>query len=225
MAKRKDYIPAANEQFYDFELVIKNKLLFNAIVWGILPAKAAEFDTKAGDFNILWLAVANKNNRTKGQVETYDAARPVFEKYLRSFCKEFLINNSSISIEDKTTMKLPLGTGGHSPRPAITTAPFVLLKALGGLRIRFECRVEGDSSRPSLHPDCDVVELRGKVGNTPPVNYTECDKDYTSTKANFTVEMPPEFEGKTLYVYARWKNQSDKAKSGPVSSMVMVKIV
>ena len=138
--------------------------------------------------------------------------------------KENLIFNSLITDQQKIEMGLNVSSGSHTPRPAIKTVPNVSLKPLSGGAVAVECRVEGDSSRPSIHPDADIVEVRFKIGEPAPNNVRETNEIYNSTKGSFTLKLGQESVLKPLFVFARWVNSSDNSKSGMWSSISTVAI-
>ncbi len=225
MGKKKDYIPKQNLKFYAFIQNLVDLVIANAVAWGILPAKVTELTDARDVYVPLFQAISNPKNRTSAQVDAHKTGRKVFQKYIRAFVKENLINNSLIPHDKKIEMGLNPGSGTHSARPAITTAPVVDLRALGGFRVQAVCRVLSDDNRPSIQQDADGVEFRYLITTaSPPANYKAATETFFSTKARFITAIDPADVGKTIYLFARWKNNSDDKKSGPWCDMVLVVI-
>lgn len=218
MSKGKDYIPAKNSLFNDFQQNMVTRVTANATTWGIASGKVTDLTAAQGIYQPLYNAINNPNTRTKAATTAHTAGRKVYEKYLRDFVKENLVFNSSIPIEGKEALRINPGVPHAGSRPAITTKPVLMLQALAGAFVKFTCRVEGDESRPSLHPDANGVEIKVSVG-APPSDPPKIDTDFQytlfSSKATFKKDADPTQIGKRVYAIARWKNNTDDAKSGP----------
>jgi hypothetical protein len=225
MSSGKNYIPSALADFIPWQGNLVTKVGTNATEWNISTAKVTALTDAQGVYLPLYEKVANPATKTKGAVKAQEDGRKEYEKFIRAFVKENLINNSAITAEQKINMGLNPGNSSHSARPKITTAPFVLLSSLGNLQIKLTFRTEDDESRPSIQPDSDGVEMRVLIASEPPKNSSELKDVLFSTKARFThILNDPTFAGQTLYVVARWKNNSDPAKSGPWSGIASVLI-
>lgn len=136
-------------------------------------------------------------------------------------------NAPDVTAKDRAIFKMRLREKNPGPRPAITTAPAVGLKAGGGGIVIITCRVESDSDRASMHPHADNIEMRyilTSVDAQPPTGPEECIHTYTSTRAIFRFEGGVGHPGKRLYAFLRWNNGSDKDKSGPWSQIVTIVI-
>ncbi|MFN0275274.1 MAG: hypothetical protein ACKVPJ_05990, partial [Chitinophagales bacterium] len=156
--------------------------------------------------------------------EAHRAGRKVYEKYVRDWAGERLLYNSAISVQQRSTLQITIKDTVKTARPAIESAPFVDVEARKGARIVIECRVNGDSSRASIHPDADEVEVRYTVATTVPASPADCNLTETSTKAKFTLELDIADAGKKFNGFFRWKNTTDKSKSGPWSLLVSTTI-
>lgn len=223
MSKGKDYIPSPLAEFFGWQGNLVTKVAAGAVGWGIAAGKVTALTDAQTVYVPLYNAAANPATKTKGSVKAQEDGRKVYEKLIRGFVKENLINNSAVTAQDKIDMGLNPG-GTRSPRPAITTAPAVALKAKGGLMVQLEFRVESDASRPSIQVDSDGLEIKAMVGLTPPKSFNETGLNtFFSTKARFNHLFEDEsLAGQTFFVYARWANTSDNKKSGPWSALAQV---
>ncbi len=241
MSTAEDYIPSPHNEFNDFQINLVTMTDTNKAAWGIAPAKVTALQAAQATYQPFYTAIANPNDRTKAKNNDHKEARKVYEKIIRDFVKENLRYNSAITVGEKTLLGINPGMDTPSSRPPIATLPYVLLKALGGLQVQIECRVESDSTLPSIHPDSDGIELRVTVSsvgpnmptppvyqpgdNPPPSNYNDAGGVVFSSKARFTKILDePAFKGRYFYAFARWRNTSDEAKSSPWSEMASVLI-
>ena len=158
MATSKDYVPAKNNAFFNFQNSLVEVVVSNGAGWNIPAGDITDLQDAQAIYVPLYNAITNKQTRTTQQVDAHTNGRATFEAFIRGFVKEFLVNNSDISHDEKIAMGLNPDEGTRSPRSNIETQPYLLIKAIGGSRIRVECRVESDSNRPSRHPDSDGVE-------------------------------------------------------------------
>jgi hypothetical protein len=243
MPKGKDYMPDKQKDFIDWQDNLIKQVVLNAIAWLISNGKVSALQAAQAAYLPLYNVIKVKQNRTMKQVDAHQVGRKKYEKILRVFVKENLVGNTAIPHDSKVAMGINPGRNGAGHRSAIDIAPNVVLKALGGLQILVECRVETDTGRPRLHPEADVIEFRSSVSsiapegittsqpnpprgdNAPPANYKEAKDIQFSSKARFKIELPnPDWAGKYLYAFARYKNITDEAKNGKWSEVAHVRI-
>jgi hypothetical protein len=158
------------------------------------------------------------NQRTTTITDNKNDARADIEDLLRSIYAD--IPASVLTTDDRNTLNLHERDTTPTPRPAITTSPVAKLSSGPGARIDVTCRVDNDSSRASIHPDADGVEMAYIVGTTPPASPAACNRIIVSSKAKFTVQADMAEAGKKLFAYMRWKNNTSEDKSGPWTSML-----
>lgn len=224
MSKKKDYIPHGIGPFYNFVSALVAIVVAQGAGWGLATALITALQTAFNTYEALYNAQLNPNARTKAQVEAHRVGRIVFEAYIRQFVKEHLISNSAITRDEKVEMGLNPGDDTNTPRPPITTAPVLNVKATAGCRVKIECRVEADESRPSIQKDSDGVELRYSLG-TAPANWQQATNVVLSSRARKTITFAPDSEGQLVYWYASWFNKSDDSKSGPFCTRQQVKLM
>ncbi len=222
MATTRDYIPNRMGDFATWQANLVTKVAAAPASWGLPAPKVTELQAKQTAYLLLYNKITDPNTKTKGAVEQHADGRKTYEKYLRGFVKEFLVNNSAISIEEKISLGINPGTNAGSSRPAIDEEPLLQLRARGALQIVVQVRTETDSTRPSIHPLADGVEIRYTFGSTPPAGVAECREVFFSTKARFKKTMSADVEGKSIYMYARWSNTTDDTKNSGWSQVESV---
>ena len=131
--------------------------------------------------------------------------------------------SANIIEADRSALEIPVRKPSTERGP-ITTAPNTSMSPKEGGQIKIENRVDDDSTRPSMHPLADALEMKYKIGAPPPANAAACPNTFMSSKATFTFDGGQENDGKKLYVYTRWVNISNPANSGPWSSLEIATI-
>ncbi len=164
----------------------------------------------------LFTAILNVATRTSVDIRAHRDNRGTYEKALRKFVRENLSNNTKISNDDRVELQITIPDKIKSPRPKITDTVFAKAISLPGAQMEFICRTTSDSSRASMHPDADSLEVRYNIG-TAPASVKACTGTFISRKAKFILVLGEEAGGQKIYWYARWKNSSEDTKSGPFS--------
>lgn len=236
---QEDYIPRDYADFFTWQNNLVTMVSANAVAWGIPAPKVTELEGKQTTYVGLYNTATTPSTKTKSANVAHEEGRKVYEKYIRGFVNEYLINNSAITTQQKIDLGLNphINTGGS--RPAIETTPHTTVKGLGGGVMKFENRVESDSSRASRHADSDGVEMRyriiekGEVGSPNPgepgggdmPTPETCPLQHFSSKASFNLELGSNNVGKLLFVFTHWKNNTDSAKSGPYQSLPVIALI
>ena len=118
----------------------------------------------------------------------------------------------------------PLRKTTTTAKAKITTQPYPLMKALGGMEIKIVVRVEDDASRASMHPDADSIEMLYVVGFSPPASIADTTHQRVYKGAIHIIALAAADKNKNLYAFFRWKNETDDSKSSPWSNIVEVVI-
>jgi hypothetical protein len=242
MAKRKDYVPIGDNDFHQWQEVLVKNIVSNKIAWGIPNGNVAELQARQGAYETEYSTMSKPSTRTSGAVLAHRSGRKGYEKYVRAFVKRFISANDSITVEQRKGMGVNAGVRKRGVRSHITESPDVHLKSLIAQQVDIVCRKPASEGRPALHHDSDVIEFRYKIcsigpaglsvaspppspDDIPPANYKEAREVMTSTKARFVLTFTdPSVSGKWMYVYARYKVNSDDSKSGPWSAVACVRI-
>lgn len=176
-------------------------------LWALYNQWAAIFP-KSQNPDLRTTAITNQKNTIRENIETE----------LRKLYSD--IPETKIIEDDRETLNLHRRDATPSARPAITTAPEITIQALSGGQVRIVCRVDSDSTRPSMHPDANDVEIRYQVGGTAPVSPTGLPNALVSSKSKFMLHLNVADAGKRVYMYLRWINSSDDSKSGPCTRLL-----
>ena len=206
--------------FFNFFKKLKTDVALNQVAWNIPLPKSDALSDAFDVYEPLYNAITNTQTRTPQQVDDHTAGRTVAEDFIQPFANEYIIPNSAISDSTKIALGFNPPTDERHERPQIEDAPFAGMDAQPGSRIEFTCRTLSDASRPSMHPDADVVEVRYIVATTAPATVNDCTQKEISTKSKFTIELNAADAGKKIYAFVRWRNNSEPEKSGPYGDML-----
>ena len=89
----------------------------------------------------------------------------------------------------------------------------------GGI-ILVTCRVESDSTRASMNPDADFIQMKYIIGDEdapPPTTAEDCPSTFTSKSAIFRFDAAASMPGQRMHAFLRWQNDTELSKSGPYS--------
>ena len=215
MAQKKDYVPGPDDQFYQWQDDLLDTIQPSVAAWGILPADFTDLQAKQTVYDPLYQAITNEGTRTRADVTAHRNGRKTYEKAIRKFVAKWLAKNDLVTADDREELQITIPDEIKTARPKIETTPNIKMKSQEGARITVECRVEADSSRASMHPDCDELEAYFIIGTTAPASPNACNRIHTSSKAKLIIELDIADAGKRIYIYFRWKNKTDKNKNGP----------
>lgn len=230
--------PTKDADFNDYFGIVYTYLTdpANMVRFMISGTNITALNTFKTDWDILYPKSQSTNTATKTIIDNKIEMRDDIEKLLRDIYGD--IPNSVLTTGDRNTLNLKEPKPA-SARPAITTKPNVILNSQSAFRMQVENRVLADSSRPSKHVDCDVVEYKYKVADVvsgPPTPPTPGSPSPTpgpavswvgpllSGKARFPVQLSATDGGKLLTITTRWKNTLDDSKSGPWSDEVSARV-
>ena len=216
----KDYIPGRTEQFFVFEQFLTEQVVANGSQWGVPANVVTELQTRSSAYAQLFETIVNRKVRTSQQVDAHQLGRRAYTAFLRQLVQAYLVNNPEIPQDMKRAMGLRPRQGRGS-RPAIATMPVPVLRAMGGGVVRCEFRIEGSSSRTSLHPDSNGVELR--ISYAMPADTTRSGeegkatllREETMVRTRSGFRLDTGMKGRVMRVSARWANTVQPEKSGP----------
>lgn len=212
-------------------------------VWQRLLLTAAEY-AQWLSFRDQWIVVypkyTDKAQRTQSIINQKNTLKTNFIAFAESLLTR-MAGSNALTADERITFNLKERDRSPSSRPAIDTSPSVLLRAKEGRRVQVECRVLADSTRPSKHVNCDVVEYRYTVAApvaapdpgspTPPAPPSAGTPSAAQQvvgetgKAKFILQLAQNDAGKQLTIECRWKNSKETHKSGPWSTAVSVMII
>jgi hypothetical protein len=122
----------------------------------------------------------------------------------------------------RAALDIPAHAEGRSAVSAPTTRPIGRIVDKGGLRQELHWV---DETTPHLRKKPDGVhgcQLWLKIGDTPPVDDTDCRLASTDTATPYLYEFEPEDAGKTAYWLLRWV--STRGEVGPFGLLLTWKI-
>ena len=236
MAKRVYYIPRRDDDFFNFQGSLVNKVVANKTDWGIPDSAVNVLTDHRSKYEPLYRKSQNKQSRTSAEVLVHRQERKAYEKDIRAFVNSHIRFNDLISISERVSLGVPPRDTEPSPKPKINDIPVVGLEPKGGGWIDVRCRTETDQTRDSMHRDADVIEVRfamvpihpqgqpgaGKREGLP--SPEECPEVVTSTKAHFIIHCGAKGIGQRLYGFFRWVNLTNPQNSGPWSNAQSVVI-
>jgi hypothetical protein len=220
MARTKDWIPKRDDDFFNKQEAYLDRVNTNKVAWGIPAGAVNVLTVLRAEYEPLYQIVQDKKNRTGGDVAAHRDCRKRYQKALRAFHKEWVLNNSLISVADRVILVGKDRDIEPTPRPKIATIPIIGLKSMGGGDIEVRCRVTTDQTRFSMHPAADGIEcgyVLVPVGEMPPEGQKDAKKTLVSKKARFIIHCGDEQAGQRFYGFFRWANQSNPQNNGPWS--------
>jgi hypothetical protein len=120
---------------------------------------------------------------------------------------------------DRSTLNLPAPDRIPTPRGVIDAEPTVKVNSLPSARMKIRVNIDEDSTRASMHPLADAIEMRFQVGGAQPQNALACPGVTVSKKALFNFDAGIDNEGKKFFCFVRYVNQSNPENNGPWSSV------
>src|SRR3972149_1122993 len=223
-----DFMPEGNEEFDTFQGILYGYIVAHvpgtAAPWGYPQSRVDTMTVKKDRWDAAWLIGKDENLRNHGDVIEMQQAKADYESDIRDFVTEWIRNNSLITDQVRVQMGIPVEDEIATDRPQIETSPLFKVKPLGGGRIDASFRVDKDQTRPSMHPDADVLEFVFKIGTPAPTKVEDCPEQQLSTKAHFTMQMETADITKKIFGFARWRNLEDETKSGTWTEMIIVTI-
>jgi hypothetical protein len=127
----------------------------------VAATRLATLTTLKTAWDDLYPKSTNPNTSTKTIRDQKNDTRESIETLLREIYDD--IPASVLTPADRNELNLPERDSIPTPRGKMNTVPGVILASRTGRNIDVECRVTGDSTRPSRHPDSDAIEWRCNV--------------------------------------------------------------
>jgi len=227
MGRRQDYIPLKDDDFFNFQGNLVNKVVPNKTVWAIPDAAVTVLTNRRAEYEPLYHVAQNKTRRNMADVLAHRQSRKLYEKEIRIFVKSYLMFNPLVTDGKRVAMGLTVRDAEPSPSKPITDVPSIGLRGLSGGDIEVVVRASKDQNRASMHPDANVIEYRYsmvKSGDAPPKDPEECPRGDVQTKAKFVLRCGAKNAGKRFYGFFRWLNNKRPRQEGPWTSAQTVVI-
>ena len=236
MAGKRDYMPKKDDDFFNFQGNLVNKVVANKTTWTIPDTAVDALVSRRQEYEPLYHKSQEKQSRTSGDVFRHRDVRKTYEKEIREFVNAHIRFNDLISDSERLSLGMSPRDTEPSPKPKISDIPIVGLEPMGGGDIEVYCRRQTDQDRPSMHPDADVIEVRfsmlpthqpaqpGAVKREGFPSPEECPEVRTSTRAHFFIQCEFKNAGQTFYGFFRWVNLTNPANSSSWSNAKTVVI-
>ena len=187
----------------------------NGVRLGVTAAELVQWTDYRNSWVEIYAKYVDLGQRTQPITEDKNDVKDLATPFMEKILNRLAGNPDILTSIDRETLRIPERDTENTPRPKITDAPLVGLDALKGSAVKIRTRIEEDSSRASMHPDADAIEVRFLVGNSAPANVTLCNQSQISSKALFEVQLDPNDAAKRFFCFCRWINITDAAKNGP----------
>jgi hypothetical protein len=214
MAHNKDYIP---DRDADFDGWLANLTSYvdgrvTAGAWTHIPAEKV---TALKGHNTDWHTAYAKTLGPHTSVDTEEKndRRKVAEGFVRPFVQQYL-KFEPVTNEDRTAMNLHNRDTTRSPigKPA-TRALITDLKALGGFQVEVRFRDEAAPDSHAIPYGYNGCLLNYTWGLEKVMDYSLLKETKLMTRNPWTLDFPPEGEGKFLSCATRWQNE--RGELGP----------
>lgn len=213
-----NYVPAAEDSFYEWE---KNLIAYATSrykAWGIPDDRWEKLLALQSAYHTRYDAVKNSPG-AHAAIQMRKEARKAFEAELRIIIKAYITYNPAISDEDRILMGLPV----HDTKPTRVKIPTdhpdheLDLKTIRCLLIYFFAKgMKRSSAKPY---GCHGAELRWAILDHVPVSEDELIHSSFATRSPFVLEFKEEDRGKKIYFCLAWENT--RGEKGPKSEIFM----
>jgi len=212
-------VPGNDEEFNSY-LPTSNTYLnastggtVNYLRLGLSVTERNTWDTYVGStWPPVWTKYTDDSQRTKA----ITLQKNNLKKEITEFMNLLLIRMATmpdVNETDINTMKLVI-QAPKVPRGPINAVPYAGLESFGGARLQARTRTNEDSTRASMHPLADAIEMRYSIGTVAPVTPDAAPLFFISPKALFDFNVGVINGGKTLFAFFRWVNFSNPENNG-----------
>jgi len=210
---KKDYIPAKDNEFDSFQSNLMSQVTTNSVLWNIIVAALTALNPLQMAWAAAWLVAKVKVNRSPAVIAAKKQSRKAYEAALRTFIQTNIYRNPSMTDGDIEVCGLRPHDHTRTPVPVPTDQPIVVLKHAPGnyFVVRFfRLRDEQGALHRGKPDKVAKIEFAYSLNNQPgsPDN---CPEKRVATRGPIRVELPLNYNGQTVWFYARWKNVYDAA--------------
>lgn len=197
--------------------------LFNWERLRITPEEMENINFLGRDWENFYPLTKERHTRTPAVVEEKNSIKTEFDYFIRPVLGR-IEKSPIITSTDRNALHLPKRDTVATRRPKITDTPAVKIFSLAGGLLKFRVRVNNDAIRASMNPLADAVELRYKIGGTPPKSVEECASSEMNKKSIFFLKTGIVTTGRKIWCYLRWVNLSSPEQTGPFGSLAQAVI-
>lgn len=208
MAKR-DYIPAGEKEFFDWQNNFATILAAGAATWNVPTATLTSLDSLRNDYENKY-ALANKGkkaSRTPLQIKQKKDATKLYEAAIRQVVKEFLAFNSLVSDDDRLNLGITVRDFIKTASTTPKTIPVLTVLPVNGSRLKITVKQQPDAdgiSRRGKPEDAASFEVAIWIGDGAPKDGDKCTIKHEYTKSPVTLSFSPEDSNKDATIFVRW---------------------
>jgi hypothetical protein len=214
-----DYVPVKENDFHHWQRQSLDYAALNAPRFRIDPQVFTDMAGKRGNYELKYDVSENPDTRTSAHILARQEARKVLETAIRSFFKEYIIYNSSVTDEDRRIMGLTIPDPKPTPVPKPEHAPEVTVTVVDPATLNVAFRDKNEKGHAKAYGIHGAETLWGvfDAGAPAPVGPPELPHSSFATHSPLRLAFDWSDRGKTLYFVVRWENNN--AEKGPWSEM------
>jgi hypothetical protein len=212
-----DYIPNPDNEFDNFATNFYNVIAADPTGYGLTPAQVTTLGDTKSDWSASYGAFQLAESTLSIQTTAKDEQRAPFESLIRSTAQA-IQNNTTVTDDMRTAVRLPIYKTTSTPSPVPSTAPMlqkVDSSTRAILRLFF-----ADSATPTKRQKPTGVmycEIREQIGGTAPVNPETMTFLAAETRSPYRADFDAMDVGKPVWFVLRWVNT--RGESGPWSEI------
>lgn len=173
----------------------------------------------------LYPKYSNPNLRTKTTTKEVQDFKTSFKDFANPLLN-IMVASPKANAADEEVFNFVINrkkpTHSHTP---ISELCFGKFTALGGGEVKTAFSSATDSSRPSLLPGANCIQVAYKVGEPAPGHVEDGTRMDIVPRASYVLDLGSDHSGKKLYIYQRWFNSKYPELAGPWSALQTVMII
>ncbi|MDR1074233.1 MAG: hypothetical protein LBL45_11275 [Treponema sp.] len=216
--KGHDFIPQADDAFLYWSRNFVNGVVANAAAWGVPQPEVTALQSLFADYETK-LAAAKAGNRGKADVAEKNAAKESLMHKERMVVKLYIAWNPAVSDAQREAIGVTVHDGVRTTIPAPKTRPEFNFKVADIMRIQIDFRDQGSASRAIPYGYNGAVFCYA-TADAPVADYKLLVNSALLTHSPWTLNLPPEAQGKTLSGAMMWQNE--KGDTGRWSEILSI---
>ena len=175
-----------------------------------------ELKVLQGTFEAKYILATDPATRTPGVVAAKNVAMKAYKAAIRSFLKEHITYNPTVTEEERINMGAPVHKTGRTPAPVPTTAPEadVRIPAPGIVEIHYRNAESKNIRKPAGVHGC---ELKWTVSDSMVSSWEQLNHSEFDTHSPLRLSFDGTDRGRRLWFALRWENT--RGDKGPWSEI------
>lgn len=205
----KDYVPGKDDDFARFSKKMKDYATSRREGWGIPDPRWTEFVNDDTTFQAKYLLTTDVATKTPKAVAEKNDARNKLEHVIRKLVKEYMANNSLLTVGDREELGLPIYSNTRSHHGVPTEEAHIEHRVLDERQIEITVvNFHGGHGRQTHKPtDADRVRIVYGIADKELTHVTELTTDaIVSAKTTHVVNFTHEDQHKSAFFAARYEN-------------------